>query len=75
MEAPPVEERRGRCAAGILLVTIGALRLDRGSEGGAAVTVASGAGVVVAEVHSSSYSQSLAFFAGRLTLSFKSAAL
>ena len=46
MEAPPVEERRGRCAAGLLLATAGALRFDRGAEGGAAVT--SGVGVVVA---------------------------
>ena len=43
-------------------------------ESGAAV--ASGAaGVVVARVHSLSYSPSLAFLTGRVTLSFKSAAL
>ena len=74
LEAPPVEERRGRCAAGLLLACAGALRFDRGAEGGAAVTSAAG-GVAVASVHRFSYSSSLAFFAGRLTLSFKSATL
>ena len=43
-EAPPVEGRRCRCAAGLLLATAGAFRFDRGAEGAAAV--ATGAGVV-----------------------------